>query len=40
MSSDARHKWGGRRLFALAAFLALSGLMYVSIIWKIVNYGP
>ncbi|MCZ7595114.1 hypothetical protein [Hyphomicrobium sp.] len=40
MPSDARHKWEGRRRIALAAFLALSGLMYVSIIWKIINYGP
>ncbi len=29
------HLW-----IALAAFLALSGFMYVSIVYKIINYGP
>lgn len=29
-----------RHKIVLAAFLALSALMYVSIIYKIINYGP
>ncbi len=29
------HLW-----IALAAFVALSGFMYVSIVYKIINYGP
>jgi uncharacterized protein involved in exopolysaccharide biosynthesis len=33
--SSRRSLW-----LALAAFLGLSALMYVSIIYKIINYGP
>lgn len=40
MSTEAERKWEGRRRIALIAFLALSGFMYVSIMWKIINYGP
>ena len=39
MPTDGRekriHLW-----IALAAFLALSVFMYVSIVYKIINYGP
>lgn len=40
MSTKAEPKWLGQRRAALAAFLVFSGLMYVSIIWKIVSHGP
>jgi len=40
MPTHTREKGGGRRRIALVAFLGLSALMYVSILYKIINYGP
>ncbi len=40
MSTTRTQKKPSRLWIALAAFLGLSALMYVSIIYKIINYGP
>lgn len=40
MPTDARESTQWHRRIALAAFLVLSAFMYVSIIYKIINYGP
>lgn len=40
MAEDRKPTMTLRRKMALAAFLGLSALMYVSIIYKIINYGP
>lgn len=40
MSTQVDERWQARRRIALVAFLALSAFMYVSIMWKIINYGP
>jgi hypothetical protein len=40
MSLHAKNNNLRRLWIALGGFLALSALMYVSIIYKIINYGP
>jgi D-alanyl-lipoteichoic acid acyltransferase DltB (MBOAT superfamily) len=40
MSTEGREPTHSRRRIALAAFLVLSAFMYMSIIYKIINYGP
>jgi hypothetical protein len=40
MSVNGKDKSSRRVWIALVAFLAVSALMYVSIIYKIINYGP
>ncbi len=40
MPTDGTQKRTRRLWIALAAFLTLSAFMYVSIIYKIINYGP
>lgn len=40
MSNEKRDKQLHRLWIALAALLGLSAFMYVSIMYKIINYGP
>ncbi len=40
MPSDKKEKRLYRLWIALAALLGLSAFMYVSIMYKIINYGP
>jgi hypothetical protein len=40
MSMPGKNKHLRRLRIALGGFLVLSALMYVSIMYKIINYGP